>query len=44
VTSSESNGQSGTYCVNSNLPLPLLARVPAASDTWTYELVEKRAI
>jgi hypothetical protein len=34
--------QRRTYCVNSNLPLPVFAEVPAANGTWTYELVEKR--
>lgn len=33
-----------TYCVNSNVPLPIFAEVPAANGTWTYELVEKRGI
>jgi len=32
--------QKSTYCVNSNIPLPIYAQVPAANDTWTYELVE----
>jgi hypothetical protein len=36
--------QKRTYCVNSNLPLPVFAEVPAANGTWTYELVEKRGI
>ncbi len=29
-----------TYCVNSDLPLPLSVECPAANDTWTYELAE----
>jgi hypothetical protein len=29
--------QKRTYCVNSRVPLPLHAEVPAADDTWTYE-------
>lgn len=36
--------QKQTYCVNTNLPLPIFVEVPAANDTWTYELVEKRGI
>jgi hypothetical protein len=36
--------QKRTYCVNSNIPLPLYAEVPAANDTWTYELVESKGI
>lgn len=36
--------QKRTYCVNSNVPLPVFAEVPAANGTWTYELVEKRGI
>jgi len=28
--------------VNSDLPLPLYAEVPAANDTWTYTLVERK--
>jgi len=36
--------QKRTYCVNSNFPLPLYAEVPAANDTWTYELVESKGI
>jgi hypothetical protein len=34
--------QKRTYGVNSDLPLPLYAEVPAANDTWTYELVERK--
>ncbi len=34
--------QKRTYGVNSNIPLPIYAEVPAANDTWTYELVEIR--
>jgi hypothetical protein len=34
--------QKSTYGVNSDLPLPLYAEVPAANDTWTYELVERK--
>ena len=42
VYSSKSFGrvQKRTYGVNTNIPLPLYAQVPAANDTWTYELVE----
>jgi hypothetical protein len=36
--------QKRTYCVNSNIPLPLYAQIPAANDTWTYELVEVKGI
>lgn len=36
--------QKRTYCVNSNLPIPVFADVPAANGSWTYELVEKRGI
>jgi hypothetical protein len=36
--------QKRTYSVNSNIPLPLYAQVPAANDTWTYELVETKGI
>jgi hypothetical protein len=36
--------QKRTYCVNSNIPLPIYAEVPAANDTWTYELVESKGI
>jgi len=36
--------QKRTYCVNSNIPLPLYAEVPAANDTWTYQLVESKGI
>ena len=36
--------QKRTYGVNSNLPLPLYAEVPAANDTWTYELAEGKGI
>jgi hypothetical protein len=36
--------QKSTYGVNSDLPLPLYAEVPAANDTWTYELVEVKGI
>jgi hypothetical protein len=36
--------QKRTYCVNSHIPLPLYAQVPAANDTWTYELVEIKGI
>jgi len=36
--------QKRTYCVNSNIPLPIYARVPAANDTWTYDLVEIKGI
>lgn len=36
--------QKRTYSVNSNTPLPLYAQVPAANDTWTYELVETKGI
>jgi hypothetical protein len=36
--------QKSIYCVNSNIPLPLYAEVPAANDTWTYELVESKGI
>ncbi len=34
--------QKKTYAVNPSLPLPLYAQVPAANDTWTYELAEKK--
>jgi len=34
--------QKRTYGVNSDLPLPLYAEVPAANDTWTYTLVERK--
>ncbi len=34
--------QKSTYGVNPDLPLPLYAEVPAANDTWTYELVERK--
>lgn len=30
------------YNINTALPLPLYAKVPAANDTWIYELVEFR--
>ena len=36
--------QKRTYAVNPNIPLPLYAQVPAANDTWTYELVEVKGI
>jgi hypothetical protein len=36
--------QKRIYCVNPNIPLPLYAEVPAANDTWTYELVESDGI
>jgi hypothetical protein len=36
--------QKRTYGVNSNIPLPLYAQVPAANDTWTYELMETKGI
>jgi len=36
--------QKRTYCVNSNLPLPVFVEVPAANGTWTYALVEKKGI
>jgi hypothetical protein len=36
--------QKKTYCVNPRVPLPLYAEVPAANDTWTYELVESKGI
>jgi len=36
--------QKRTYGVNTNLPLPIFAEVPAANDTWIYELVEKKGI
>jgi hypothetical protein len=36
--------QKSTYCVNSRIPLPIYAEVPAANDTWTYELVESKGI
>lgn len=36
--------QKRTYGVNPNIPLPLYAQVPAANDTWTYELVEIKGI
>ncbi len=36
--------QKRTYGVNTNIPLPLYAQVPAANDTWTYELVEVKGI
>jgi hypothetical protein len=36
--------QKRTYCVNFNIPLPIYAEVPAANDTWTYELVESKGI
>jgi hypothetical protein len=34
--------QKRTYGVNPDIPLPLYAEVPAANDTWTYELVERK--
>jgi hypothetical protein len=34
--------QKRTYGVNSRIPLPIYAEVPAANDTWTYELVESK--
>ena len=34
--------QKRTYGVNPDFPLPLYAEVPAANDTWTYELVERK--
>lgn len=34
--------QKRTYCVNTSLPLPIFVEVPAANDTWTYELVERK--
>jgi len=36
--------QKRTYGVNANIPLPIYAQVPAANDTWTYELVEAKGI
>lgn len=36
--------QKRTYGVNSKIPLPIYAQVPAANDTWTYELVEAKGI
>jgi hypothetical protein len=36
--------QKRTYCISPNVPLPIFVEVPAANDTWTYELVEKRGI
>ena len=36
--------QKRTYGVNTNLPLPIYAEVPAANGTWIYELVEKTGI
>ena len=36
--------QKRTYGVNSSIPLPIYAQVPAANDTWTYELVEAKGI
>ena len=42
--SSQSFGrvQKRTYCVNPGIPLPIYAEVPAANDTWTYLLVERK--
>ena len=34
--------QKRTYGVSPDIPLPLYAEVPAANDTWTYELVERK--
>ena len=34
--------QKRTFGVNPDIPLPLYAEVPAANDTWTYELVERK--
>ena len=36
--------QKRTYGVNPDFPLPIYAVIPAANDTWTYELVEKKGI
>ena len=36
--------QKRSYGVNTGFPLPIYAVVPAANDTWTYELVEKKGI
>jgi hypothetical protein len=36
--------QKRTYCVNSNIPLPIYVEAPAANDTWTYTLVEVKGI
>jgi hypothetical protein len=36
--------QKRTYGVNSKIPLPIYVHVPAANDTWTYELVEAKGI
>jgi len=46
TSSSKSFGraQKRTYCVNPDLPLPIFVEVPAANDTWTYELVEKKGV
>lgn len=44
VYSSKSFGrvQKKTFGVNTGLPLPIFVEVPAANDTWTYTLVEKK--
>ena len=36
--------QKRIYGVNTSLPLPIYAEVPAANGTWIYELVEKKGI
>ncbi len=36
--------QKKTFGVNAGLPLPIYVEVPAANDTWTYTLVEKKGL